>query len=152
MATPLSYSEIELATYMAGVAGEIVTILGWTASDTHFVEAVNEALLAFGADDISTITGADNIRKLRATARREIWRAIVAGLTSYHDYSAPDGQSLKESQLQTQAETALAQAEADCQALGVDAGGYAVGVTRVCYPDEPGTRYAGGHGEFGSWR
>jgi hypothetical protein len=146
MASPTSYTEIDLAVYMASIAGEIMTYLGWTAEENQVAEAVNETLLAYGTDDISTITESTNIRKLRAVARREIWRAIVNALASFIDYSAPDGQALKESQLQTQAAAALALAESDCDALGIDAGGYTVETSTVCYP-----HHHHWQGEFGSW-
>jgi hypothetical protein len=141
MASPTAYTETSLALYMVNVAGEVVTILGWEAMSLPVTEAVNEAVLAYGVTDITTVTEPADIRSLRAVARREIWRAIVGALTSFHDYSAPDGQSIRESQLQDQAEKALALAEADCVALGVDAGGYVVSSERVRYgthrrPDE----------------
>ena len=136
MAYSTAYSEPELAAYLSTVVGSISDVLGWDSGDWHYLEAINEALAAYGTDDIASITGTANVRKLRALARRELWRSVVAGLASFIDFNAPDGQALKESQYQAQATATLQQTEADCQALGIASDGLTVGTTRVCYAHE----------------
>ena len=147
MAIPTGYTEETLSAYRSSQAGAVADLLGWTVDGGSYAEPINDTLLAYGTDDLTTISGSTNIRKLRAMARRELWRAAVAQFAGSYDWTVPDGTSIKESTLQAQAQAAFAQAEADCNALGVDQGANVVGVTRVCYPGEY-HRY----GEFESWR
>jgi hypothetical protein len=133
MAYPSSYSEATLKGYMHDVLSDTATVLGW-ATATNYGEAVNEAVAAYGADDITTITGRENLYKLRALARREVWRAACGALAAKFDFSA-DGHSLKRSDLYAHAKEELARAETD--ALPYDSyGGYNVGTAQVSYSDD----------------
>ena len=137
MAYPASYTEQSLAEYMHATLGAMATRLGWEVEDGRYDEAVNEAVAAYGSDDVEGITGRDNLRKLRALARREVWRAVVQSVAAYYEFST-DGQSFKPNQMSQQAQAALAQAEADCVALGAgDDANYSVVIDSVIYPDDP---------------
>lgn len=137
MAYPSGYTEQSLAEYMHATLGAMAARLGWTVDGDHYDEAVNEAVAAYGADDIASITGRENLRKLRALARREVWRAVVQSVAAYYEFST-DGQSFKPNQMSTQARAALAQAEADCVALGAgDDANYSVVIDSVIYPGDP---------------
>ncbi len=141
MAYPAAYTEQSLAEYMHATLGAMATRLSWTVDDGHYDEAVNEAIAAYGTDDVEGITERDNLRKLRALARREVWRLVVQSLAAYYEFST-DGQSFKPNQMSTQAQAALAQAEADCAALGVgDDANYTVSVDSVIYPSDPYSWY-----------
>lgn len=136
MAYPASYTEQSLAEYMHATLGAMATRLGWTVDDGDYAEAVNEAVAAYGTDDITGISGRENLRKLRALARREVWRLVVQSLAAYYEFST-DGQSFKPNQMSEQATAALAQAEADCVALGInDDAHYSVSIDSVIYPHD----------------
>lgn len=131
MALPASYTEAELAAYMHSVLGSVATALGWSVAGESYVEPVNETLAAYGVDDIAAISGRANIVKLRALARREVWRAVVAQSAAHYDVTA-DGASLTRSQIQAQAREQLRLAEIDC--LTYDPA-YRVSVTGIDHND-----------------
>lgn len=136
MALPSTYTENTLKPYLHQVLGNVATVLGWDEASGHYDEPITEAVAAYGADSISEITGRDNLRKLRALARREVWRAVMQAAAGHYDFTT-DGQSFKRSQIYTHAEKAFQQAEADCLALGVSDSGYSIGRESVLYPHDP---------------
>jgi hypothetical protein len=105
MAAPTSYTETQLATFMLSQLGDVADVLGWTGLP-HLHEAVNETLLAYGAD-IDDVT---DIAKLRALARREAWRLAVTSLITRYDFSNPEG-DYKRSQMVATAQKRLADSE-----------------------------------------
>lgn len=113
MPLPNAYTQAHLADYLKKHLGTVADVLNWNVLDFHIVDAIEEALIAYGVDEVSE---ADNIPKLRALARREAWRAAVRQLATKYDISTPSGFSLNRSQLQQMAEKALAQAVEDCRA------------------------------------
>lgn len=110
MAAPSSYTEETFRAYLDTALGAVADVLGWTTGAGDYDEAVNETLLAYGVDDITSVRGRDNIRALRALGRAEIWRAVVAETASDFDFRA-DGGDYKRSQIHTQAVEALRRAE-----------------------------------------
>ena len=113
MAVPASYTEKALAEYMASLLGAVVTVLGLTvgASDAgDYEEAVNDTLLAYGTDDISSVSGRTNIQKLRVIAKAQAWQLAVNNFAAYTKFSA-DGGSYDRNQLFEQAKQNLADAE-----------------------------------------
>jgi hypothetical protein len=112
MAIPSSYTETTLADYMMDQLKGIATMLGWTTTPDDYQEAVNEALLSYGADDIATIMGRDNLRKLRALAKIEVWKAALAAVTLDFDFSA-DGGSYSRDQVFQHIKDALNQSLTD---------------------------------------
>lgn len=94
MPIPTSYTEKTLAEYMHVALGKTAKAL-----ELHFdpngpgdyVEAVNDALLEYGTDDISTITGLDAIRKLRMIAVACAWQYVVNNFAALYDFSADGG-------------------------------------------------------------
>lgn len=113
MAIPTTYTEKALAEFMHTTLGKVAKAL-----DLHvmpdgpgdYAEAVNDALLDYGAQDIATITGMDNIQKLRALAKVCAWRHVVNNFAALYNFSA-DGGSYSRSQLFDQAKAALKIAE-----------------------------------------
>jgi sulfite reductase alpha subunit-like flavoprotein len=119
MAVPTAYTTTSLAVYLKYVPGDIIDVLGWNTDSPQVQEAVNDALLEYGVTDAATITGIDELRRLRALGRRAIWRAIVQATANW--YSITDnGQKLERQQVHAQALTAYEQADNDCRAAGAD--------------------------------
>ena len=114
MPVPTGYTEDTLKTYMHTEADtgspSMATVLGWTVADLSYDEILNDVLLDLDVSNVTTITGASNIRKLRLLSKVHVWRAIVAGLATKHTFSA-DGASYKRSDLQSMALATLALAE-----------------------------------------
>jgi hypothetical protein len=131
MAIPGAYSDSTLKAYMHSVLGAVATTLGWSVAGGHYDEAVNETVAAYGVDDVTTVAGRDNIRHLRALARREVWRAVMQATVSHYDLST-DGAQRSRSQIHTQAKEMFVQSEVDCTAYG-DA--YTVGIDAIAYGD-----------------
>jgi hypothetical protein len=140
MAIPASYSEATLKAYMHAVLAAVATTLGWTVDGGHYDEAANEAVAAYGVDDVADVSGRDNIRKLRALARREVWRAVMQATASHYDLNT-DGASRDRSQIHAHAAAQYAMADAECEALGADAltgAAYQAGADTISYADPYG--------------
>lgn len=108
MPAPAIYTEAELATYLLSKQGlgDMAGILGWsTLADLQ--EVVNETLLSYG---VATINLATDIQKLRAIARIEAWRAVVANVSSRITFQA-GSQMFTQSDLLPNALKALGLAE-----------------------------------------
>lgn len=90
MAVPDPYTEPALMQFMHAEMGEVAAQLGWTVAASSYQPAVDEALLAYGETDISQITGASNLIKLRALARREAWRLAATSLAGEVDFRLGD--------------------------------------------------------------
>ncbi len=104
MAIPSSYTELSLADFMRRITGNVAAALGWTADD--FDEAVNETLLAYGVDELSSVT---DVAKLRALARVAAWRALVDATAAEYNFSA-DGGTFSRQQIQDGCKAGLARA------------------------------------------
>lgn len=118
MAAPTSYSEATLAAFLLAELGNVAVALGWTAQP-NVQPAIDEALLAYGVDEIADVTGRDNIRKLRAFARVEAWKLATNSLAGDYDFKA-DGGDYKRSQLHDQAVKALERAQDDAAEFDAD--------------------------------
>ena len=135
MPTATEYSEPQLARYMLTVLEQVGVTLGWDVNDLVVQTAVSDTLLDYGELDISAITGATGIRKLRTLSRRTIWRAVVYATSDY--YSILDnGQKFERQQVNAQARQSLQQAEQECMAAGYD-DGYAISIHAVSRPHDP---------------
>jgi hypothetical protein len=77
MAAPTSYTEADLKAYMHSLANKAGMNLGWSVANGNYDEPVNEVELVFDAA-IDEIT---NMLALRAVARRELWRSVMAATT-----------------------------------------------------------------------
>lgn len=108
MALPTAYSDATLAQFMVDQLGEVAGVLGWTW-DTDVHEAINETLLAYG---VATVEEAVDLRKLRALARWQAWRAAVDSLVARYQFSNPEGSYHREQMLEG-ARLALADAEVE---------------------------------------
>jgi len=131
MAAPASYSESSLLRYMDDVLGAVADALGWTAASIEITEALNETLLAYGVSDVTGIAGISNLRKLRALARREAWRAAMTEAAADYDFENEAG-VMKRSQVFAQAQKAYVQAANE--ALIYD-DQYNVAIETVAYAD-----------------
>lgn len=129
MAAPTSYTETSLKQFMGRALGAVADVLGWTIHEGDYDEAVNETLLAYGVADIASAT---DIRKLRTLARREVWRAAMAELSTDYDYSKQGDRSSR-SQAFAQAQKMFAMAETDAARYDTDAN--SVAVETVAYAD-----------------
>lgn len=111
MSAPTTYTETTLADYLHLVLGATAGVLGWSVAGGNYAEPVNETLLAYFAGP-GAVTNATDIRKLRALARREAWRAVVQATAGEHDFET--GMSrFSRSQIHKQALASLAVAEAE---------------------------------------
>lgn len=106
MAIPTSYTEAELAQYMARVLGPSnVDTLDWTAellitaALQEYREPVYETLLALGGAEVSDYDTATEIQALRATARWQVWKHARMAVSDAYDESYGGGVSMKRSQL-----------------------------------------------------
>lgn len=120
MAIPSSYTEQQLAQYMADLIGtDLGERLNWTVAGGDFDEAVNAALLLYGVDDISTISGRANIHKLRVAARVEVWRLVMQATAHYHAFTTELGGSHSLDQIHQQARDMFNDALSQAVELGV---------------------------------
>ena len=113
MPIPTSYTEKTLAEYMHTMLGKTAQALSLQLSPDgagDYAEAVNDALLLYGAEDISTITGVAAIQKVRALARVAAWRHVVNNFAALYDFSA-DGGNYRRGQLFENAQASLKAAE-----------------------------------------
>jgi hypothetical protein len=134
MSIPTSYTEEELAAYMDTILGPVADALNWSVAGNDYAEPVNSAILSYGVDDIAEITGRDNIAKLRAIARAEVWRAVVDATSGHYDFS-DGGVSLKRSQMNAQARENAQAAEFAAYSLG--AYGNEVVVDNIHFVNDP---------------
>lgn len=122
MPAPTSYNESALATYVVVVLSNVAGALGWTSGTPQVLEAVHDAIYAYGPTDTTvhpptyTIALMTDMLKLRAFARREAWRQALNALAAAYDFAA-DGQSFKRSQLYAQAERQYSAAYSDALAF-----------------------------------
>jgi hypothetical protein len=136
MAIPTSYTEKQLGQFMQTALGKVAKALALNAGPNDagdFAEAVIDALLAYGTDDISTVTGIASITKIRALARVAAWQYVVTNFTALYDFSA-DGGSYNRSQLFKQAKESLQLAE---QAALPYTTAYAVQIIGVDHSQDP---------------
>lgn len=82
---PSQYTEQELFTFMKeGCLREVAATLNWTTL-AQYQEAINETLLSYG--NITTITQATNVRKLRLLARVKVWSSVVQATVADYDFT-----------------------------------------------------------------
>lgn len=92
MTVPASYTEQELKEYMAATLGEkAAKLLDWTVAEGHYDEAATETAFAYGVDDVAEVSGRENIRRLRAIARRELWRSVMQRTMHLRDSNTETG-------------------------------------------------------------
>lgn len=137
MPIPTEYTEETLAGYMLTALSQVAGVLGWDDETDEVGEAIIGALLAYfgtaGANSI--IANATDITKLRVLARREIWRAAVAALTTKYTFST-DGQKFDRSDMMKLASAQLERAETDAAAFDTSTAP-TVGVSTFRYPSDP---------------
>lgn len=119
MSIPVYATREELSLYMADVVGAGISgTLGWTAPDSYD-EAVISTLIAYG--NVTNVSEAIDIPKLRAVARMEVWRAVMEQTAGFYDITMPDGIRAVRSGIFTQATAAFKQAQKDAMRFGVSA-------------------------------
>lgn len=133
MPVPATYTEDTLAAFMHQALGGTAEALGWSVVAGSYDVAVTRALVAYGTDSISSITGLANLAKLQALALVALWESVLWATAGDYDFQA-DGGKYNRSQVHSQALAALQAAKA--AALAYDPG-YQVTVGEVDYPDDP---------------
>jgi hypothetical protein len=137
MAAPTSYTETTFKTYLDGRLGSLADALKWTVAGGNYDEAVNDALLAYGTDDITAISTAENINLLRAYGRYFLWKSVAEATVNEIDYTHADsGATYKHSQIHKQAKSMMDTAAADIAALGGDVSGYELTAHDIVYTDD----------------
>lgn len=135
MPAPTAYTEESLAEYMHTMLGPVASSLGYEVETGSYGEAVNDALLMYGVDDIATVSGRENITRLRLLARWCAWKMVADHTAGDHDFSA-DGGSFSRSQINAQARKRLQDMESEV--LAVDPA-YSVEVVKVTHKHDPYT-------------
>lgn len=130
MAVPTAYTEDGLKTYMHAMLGAVATALSWDPVAGDYDEAVIETLLAYG---VAGIASATDMTKLRALARREVWRAVMAETAMDYDFAA-DGGRYDRSQMHEQA---MGMWETESMAALVYDDGYAVEEGELVWDYDP---------------
>lgn len=136
MPAPTTYSEALLADYQVSALGDLAAVLGWDAGSSQVLEAVNDALLDYGASDIASITGSDNLRKLRALGRVAIWRAVAGATAGFYSFTDVAQQKFDRDKVHKQAVEMLEVAQSEARALGADPT-YSVSILSVRRTDDP---------------
>jgi hypothetical protein len=137
MAAPTSYTETTFKTYLDGRLGTLADALKWAVASGSYDEALNDALLAYGTDDITTVTSAANINLLRAYGRYFLWKSVAEATVNEIDYTHADsGATYKHSQIHSQARKMMDTAAADIAALGGDISGYEVTAYDIEYTND----------------
>lgn len=112
MPAPSVYTEHELAVYMLSDLGRVGDVLEFTPAS--MIEAVYDAILAYGVDDISEAT---DIARLRVLARVAAWQKAAKDAATFYDFVANDAR-FQRSQLYRQIRDGLTRAQNDAAALG----------------------------------
>ena len=120
MPIPTSYTEQSLMNYMHEALSGVGDVLGFNPPHAYD-EAFNETMLVYGASDVTAVSGIRNIRKLRAIARVEAWRKVMAATAGDYDFRREDGASYNRSQIHAQAHKNYLQALKEARELGVTA-------------------------------
>lgn len=133
MPPPTVYSEITFAEYLHQALGATAEALGFDPSAGSYAEVVNETLLAYGELAMANITGAANLKKLRALGRLEAWRAVVAQTAGDFAFEA-DGGKYNRSEIHKMALENLAKAESEAAQYDTS---LRVGIDSVNYIHDP---------------
>lgn len=132
MPAPTAYTESDLIAFMQDTLKGVADLLEWSEDD-QYQEAVNETLLSYGVDNISEITGRENVRRLRAIARFQVWKSVVNATAGYYNFSADNGR-FDRSQIHEQARANMTAAETDLLTFDDQ---YRVGVDTLDYKHDP---------------
>jgi hypothetical protein len=130
MPVPTSYTEAQLAAFMHSQLGDFPALFGWTSDLANYQETVNETMIAYG---VSTIASATNIQKLRALARVEAWKQVLAKLANKHGFQA-DGATFNRQQMYEMAKQNLDKVETDAL---VFMDGYQITTGTVTWSNDP---------------
>jgi len=153
MAAPTSYTETTFKTYLDGRLGTLADALKWAVASGSYDEALNDALLAYGTDDITTVTSAANINLLRAYGRYFLWKSVAEATVNEIDYTHADsGATYKHSQIHSQARKMMDTAAADIAALGGDISGYEVTAYDIEYTNDMYTALDASIDAANEWR
>lgn len=130
MAAPSAYDENTLADYMQAALGQTATALDLEAAEGDFTEAVNDALLLYGADSIDDATDID---KLRAAARLAAWRMVEAQTAAHYQRRVGDV-SLNRQQIHEHAVAMVRRMRVEAFKYGID---HSISVVRERRIDDP---------------
>jgi hypothetical protein len=136
MAVPASYTEKTLAQFVHVSLGRVAKALALNFGPNDagdYAEVINDTLLAYGTENIASITGVDNIQKLRTLAKAAAWQHVVNNFAALYDFSA-DGGQYSRSQMFKQAKESLELAQR--AALPYDTA-YQVKVVAIDHKQDP---------------
>lgn len=142
MALPTFYTEETLKEYMHSLlnAAGYADALEWSVEAGSYDEIVNDVLLALGVTDITTLTGTQNIKRVRVAARYYLWRGVSTFIaSSYGGGSTRVGNAsidLGGDSIIRGIASELAAAEVDAMALGL-VEGYKVGRFTIRHRNDP---------------
>ena len=132
MPLPTSYTEATFKAFLHAELRDVGLALGWSVAGGSYDEPLNDALFAYEADDIASVSGRDNLRKLRALGRVAVWRAVVNATSGDYDFAQPGGSRYDRSQVHQMAQDNLDRAVAEALVFSPE---YLVGVATVVYED-----------------
>lgn len=121
MAVSTTMTEDDLKDYMHATLRSVADVLGWLPAHGDYDEPANDALLAVGVTTAASVSGIAAIRRLRAAARVEAWRAAMNETAGDYDFRREDGADFKRSQAHAQAAAMFAREQDKATALGVTA-------------------------------
>lgn len=105
---PESITDEELGQWMLRTVGaRIARVLGWETL-ASVTDIIIDALVAYGVDTVAQV---DDVPRLKALARVELWRAVVEQTSGETYLAMPDGIRAYGHQINQQAVRALAVAE-----------------------------------------
>lgn len=120
MAIPTGYTEEGLMNYMHAALEGVGDVLGFDPPH-GYDDAFYEVMFVYGEDDVTAVSGSHNLRRLRAIARVEAWRKVMAATTGDYDFRREDGATYNRSQMNAQARQNFTQALKEARQLGVTA-------------------------------
>ncbi len=134
-----AYTETTFQHYLHSVLGrdELGQSLDWSVDNHDYLDALDEALLILDETDITQFTSSEDLRKLRAVGRVEVWRSVMSRTAGDYDVKLQDGSDYKRSQLHAHASKMFDVATSEATMLGVNAGTvFEVGITKVIHASD----------------
>lgn len=117
-----SLTETEVKEYMQAVMGDTASKLGWSVGGNDFDEPANEVLYSLGEADFSFVSLQEDVKKVRAVARVEAWRAAMyyTAHETTHSTGAPGTGQTSRSVIHTHCKEMFAAAQSQYSELFPD--------------------------------
>lgn len=142
MPVPTIYTEKSLADFMHDQLGEVAELVNGGlvvgVSDAgSYKEAVNETLIVYGVSDIIY---ANDIKKLRALARREVWRKVMEATAGNYRFGS-DREQYYRNEIYDHAEKQFARASDAAVSYDTDDARYNVKIIAIRDLTDPYVNY-----------